>query len=160
MKQLTTSIRFKFLHVREGWLKGDNLSSLSICINWAYLVPVIVIFTVRVSRELMWEIASEIAETQLIEFSYRYDQALSTVKASHRVIFGHQPLDLSMEATLGYLRLFLALGVQIVNNEARMSSICLSNEKAGTRIDALVAEALGLTSIIASRPGFPEVQIQ
>jgi hypothetical protein len=82
------------------------------------------------------------------------------VKASHRVIFGYQPLDLSMEATLSYLRLFLALGVQIVNSEARMSSICLSNEEAGTRIDALAAETLGLTSIIANCPGFPEIQIQ
>ena len=65
-----------------------------------------------------------------------------------------------METTLSYLMLFLALDVQIVNNEARMSSICLSNEKAGTRIDALVAKTLGLTSIIPNCPGFPEIQIQ
>ena len=82
------------------------------------------------------------------------------VKASHRVIFGCQPLDLSMEAVLGYLMFFLALGVQIVNNEAHMSLICFSNEKAGMRIDVLVGETLGLANIIASHPSFPEIQIQ
>ena len=82
------------------------------------------------------------------------------VKASHRVIFSCQPLDLSMEVALRYLMFVLALGVQIINNKACMSSICFSNEKAGTRIDALVGETLGLANVIASHPSFPEIQIQ
>ena len=82
------------------------------------------------------------------------------MKASHIVIFSCQPLDLSMEAALGYLMFVLALGVQIINNEAHMSSICFSNEKVGTRINVLVGETLGLANIIASHPSFPEIQIQ
>jgi hypothetical protein len=78
-------------------------------------------------------------------------------KDSHRVIFSYQPLELSMEMTLSYLRLTLA---QIINNKAQMSFICPSNEKVGTGINALVAETLRLTSIVASCPGFPEIQIQ
>jgi hypothetical protein len=55
-----------------------------------------------------------------------------------------------METTLSYLGLTLAHGVQIINNEARMSFVCPGNEKAGTRINAQVLETLGLSHTIQS----------